>query len=80
LSLSHVVDVNDILVMTPQILLNALDRKEIDSLGLFSLLIFDECHWMMKNHPYNKIMADYYIDVLLSQTASATPLRLPQAS
>jgi len=76
LSLSNVVEVNDVLVMTPQILLNALDGNEVASLSAFSLLVFDECHHMKKHYPYNDIMSRYYIDVKLSD--SPTSLRLPQ--
>jgi len=76
LSLRNVVEVNDVLVMTPQILLNALDSGEVQSLSVFSLLIFDECHHMKKHYPYNDIMSRYYIDEKLVN--SPTSLRLPQ--
>ena len=77
---SHLVDGTDVLIMTPQILLNALERKDVESLSVFSLLIFDECHRMSKNHPYNQIMSVYYVDLLLSQNSSENPPRLPQVS
>jgi len=76
LSLRNVVEMNDVLVMTPQIVLNALDRGELQSLCVFSLLIFDECHHMKKHHPYNDIMARYYVDLKLAR--SPMSLRLPQ--
>lgn len=76
-SLSHLVANNDVLVMTPQIMLNGLKKGEIESLSLFSLLIFDECHCMNKNHPYNQIMSTYYVDVLLSSDPGSAG-RLPQ--
>jgi len=76
MSLSNVVEVNDVLVMTPQILLNALDSNELPSLSVFSLLIFDECHHMKKHYPYNDIMSRYYVDEKLSD--SPMSLRLPQ--
>lgn len=76
LSLKHIVEVNDVLVMTPQILLNALSNNELQSLSVFSLLIFDECHHMKKHYPYNGIMSRYYIDEKLA--GSLTSLRLPQ--
>ena len=76
MTLGSVVDVNDVVVMTPQILLNALDCGELPSLCVFTLLIFDECHHMKKHYPYNDIMARYYVDEKLS--SSATSWRLPQ--
>ncbi|KAF9615049.1 hypothetical protein IFM89_021620 [Coptis chinensis] len=50
---------NDVLVMTPQILLDAL-RKAFLSLKLVCLLVFDECHRATGNHPYTKIMKEFY--------------------
>jgi len=76
LSMRNVVEVSDVLVMTPQILLNALESGEVQSLSVFSLLIFDECHHMTKHYPYNNIMSRYYVDEKLAR--SSTSLRLPQ--
>ncbi|XP_022132011.1 endoribonuclease Dicer homolog 3a isoform X2 [Momordica charantia] len=45
--------------MTPQILLDAL-RKAFLSLGTVCLMIIDECHRATGNHPYTKIMKDFY--------------------
>ncbi|PSS19311.1 Endoribonuclease Dicer 3a like [Actinidia chinensis var. chinensis] len=50
---------HDILVMTPQILLDAL-RKAFLSFEMLSLMIVDECHRATGNHPYTKIMQDFY--------------------
>ncbi|KAK8543151.1 hypothetical protein V6N13_136315 [Hibiscus sabdariffa] len=50
---------HDVLVMTPQILLNAL-RKAFLSLEMMSLMIIDECHHATGNHPYAKIMKEFY--------------------
>ncbi|XVE70817.1 hypothetical protein DITRI_Ditri10aG0101000 [Diplodiscus trichospermus] len=50
---------HDVLVMTPQILLDAL-RKAFLSLEMMSLLIIDECHRATGNHPYAKIMKEFY--------------------
>ena len=76
ISLSDVVEVSDVVVMTPQILLNSLDRGELASLSVFTLLLFDECHHMKKHYPYNDIMAQYYVDQKLS--GSRPSLCLPQ--
>ncbi|XP_022754727.1 endoribonuclease Dicer homolog 3 isoform X2 [Durio zibethinus] len=50
---------HDVLVMTPQILLDAL-RKAFLSLEVVSLMIIDECHRATGNHPYAKIMKEFY--------------------
>ncbi|XP_059641179.1 endoribonuclease Dicer homolog 3 [Cornus florida] len=50
---------HDVLVMTPQILLDAL-RKAFLSIEMISLMIIDECHHATGNHPYTKIMKEFY--------------------
>uniref|UniRef100_A0A5B7CE62 Uncharacterized protein n=1 Tax=Davidia involucrata TaxID=16924 RepID=A0A5B7CE62_DAVIN len=50
---------HDALVMTPQILLDAL-RKAFVSLEIVCLMIIDECHRATGNHPYTKIMKEFY--------------------
>ncbi|XVF48783.1 hypothetical protein PTKIN_Ptkin03bG0216400 [Pterospermum kingtungense] len=50
---------HDVLVMTPQILLDAL-RKAFLSIEMMSLIIIDECHRATGNHPYAKIMKEFY--------------------
>jgi len=47
--------VSQIVVMTPQILLDAL-RHAFLTMNVMSLLIFDECHRACGNHPYSQIM------------------------
>jgi endoribonuclease Dicer len=44
------------MVMTPQILLDAL-RKAFLSIEMIRLMVLDECHWASGNHPYAKLMA-----------------------
>ncbi|XVF35247.1 hypothetical protein REPUB_Repub18cG0129200 [Reevesia pubescens] len=53
------VNEHDVLVMTPQILLDSL-RKAFLSLEMVSLMIIDECHRATGNHPYAKIMKEFY--------------------
>ncbi|XP_020236555.1 endoribonuclease Dicer homolog 3a isoform X2 [Cajanus cajan] len=50
---------NDVLVMTPQVLLNAL-RKAFLRIEMISLIIIDECHRAIGNHPYTQIMKEFY--------------------
>jgi len=76
LSLKNMVELSDVVVMTPQILLNALDSGELPSLSVFTLLIFDECHHTNKHYPYNDILSRYYVDEKLVN--SPLSLRLPQ--
>ncbi|XP_042485493.1 endoribonuclease Dicer homolog 3a [Macadamia integrifolia] len=49
----------DVMVMTPQILLDAL-RKAFMTLEMVCLMIFDESHRAIGNHPYTKIMKEFY--------------------
>ncbi|KAF7840248.1 endoribonuclease Dicer-like protein 3a [Senna tora] len=50
---------HDVLIMTPQILLDAL-RKAFLRIETVCLLIIDECHRATGNHPYAKIMKEFY--------------------
>ncbi|GFP81473.1 endoribonuclease dicer homolog 3 [Phtheirospermum japonicum] len=50
---------HDVLIMTPQILLDAL-KKTFLSLEAFCFVILDECHRATGKHPYARIMEDYY--------------------
>ena len=52
------------MVVTAQVLLNALKKKEIDSIKQFSMIVFDECHHTDNYHRFNEIMS-LYMDLKL---------------
>ena len=69
----------DVIVMTPQIMLNSLVNGDVVSLSLFTLIIFDECHHTIKNNPYNGIMG-HYIDEKFEAEEMQKSAHLPQVS
>ncbi|NXK46772.1 DDX58 helicase, partial [Chauna torquata] len=72
-SVEKVIQDNDIIVLTPQILLNSFEDGTLTSLSIFTLMIFDECHNTTGNHPYNVLMARY-----LEQKFDSPASQLPQ--
>ena len=58
LVLSSLLKTNDIVVCTPQILLNDLTHKKI-SLENISLIVFDECHQCEGQSSYAGVMIEY---------------------
>ena len=52
-----------IMVSTPQVLLDALRHGYIILGRDISLLIFDEAHHAVDNHPYNRIMQEFYFNI-----------------
>ncbi|MEJ1277067.1 DEAD (Asp-Glu-Ala-Asp) box polypeptide 58 [Cricetulus griseus] len=71
-SVQHIIENYDIIILTPQILVNSLNNGTIPSLSVFTLMIFDECHNTSKNHPYNQIMFRY-LDHKLGQSPDPLP-------
>ncbi|XP_060069486.1 antiviral innate immune response receptor RIG-I-like [Ylistrum balloti] len=62
----------DVLVVTAQLLVNALLEKNV-RITDFSLLVFDECHHTNLKHSFNRIM-HHYIDHKLDRDADPRPL------
>lgn len=86
--LRYILKSYDVFVMTAAILFNSLrsplkvqdpnnldDADKLDSIGAFSLIVFDECHHCDKEHVYNRIMREYYLPVKLNGSAG---VELPQ--
>ncbi|XP_036186505.1 antiviral innate immune response receptor RIG-I isoform X1 [Myotis myotis] len=72
ISVDQIVENNDIIILTPQILVNSLKNGTIPSLSVFTLMIFDECHNTSKLHPYNVIMF-HYLDQKLGGSSDPLP-------
>ena len=75
--LKYLLQNQNIVVMTAQILVNALNSKnkeETVDLRDITLLLFDECHHADKEHSYNRIMEKY----LALKSQAGTQHRLPQ--
>ncbi|NXQ30333.1 DDX58 helicase, partial [Alaudala cheleensis] len=72
ISVENVIQDSDIIVLTPQILLNSMEKGILSSLSIFTLMIFDECHNTTGNHPYNVLMARY-LDQKLDSSANQLP-------
>ncbi|XP_077993635.1 ATP-dependent RNA helicase DHX58-like [Glandiceps talaboti] len=70
------IQTNDIIITTGGILKNSLEEKKT-SLSMFSLIVVDECHHAMKDHPYNMIMVNY-LRMKNDHAASASSIRRPQ--
>ncbi|XP_061171542.1 antiviral innate immune response receptor RIG-I-like isoform X2 [Saccostrea echinata] len=71
-TLNEWIERRDLLVVTAQILLNAL-RDGIVSVTDFSLMVFDECHHANDNHSYNMIM-NKYLDIKFQERENAKNL------
>ncbi|PFH49493.1 hypothetical protein AMATHDRAFT_63058 [Amanita thiersii Skay4041] len=52
-----------IMVTTPQVLLDALRHGYIRLGRDVNLIVFDEAHHAVSNHPYNRIMQEFYFDL-----------------
>lgn len=72
LNVRMLIENHDIVVMTAQILVNALLSGNLPSLELLSLILLDECHNTTGKHPYNNIMTRY-LDTKLSSSTHSLP-------
>jgi ERCC4-related helicase len=65
------------MVSTPQVFLDALRHGYI-SLGKdISLLVFDEAHHAVDNHPYNRIMMEFYFDLPVRMSSNSSEIVRP---
>ncbi|KAF8625629.1 hypothetical protein AX17_006814 [Amanita inopinata Kibby_2008] len=55
-----VLDTHPIMVTTPQVLLDALRHGYVYLGRDINLIVFDEVHHAVSNHPYNRIMQEFY--------------------
>ncbi|XP_018409963.1 PREDICTED: probable ATP-dependent RNA helicase DDX58 [Nanorana parkeri] len=67
-----IIEQNDIIILTPQILINCLNTGLLPSLSIFTLMIFDECHNTIGQHPYNVLMFKY-LDLKLDSPGQKLP-------
>lgn len=51
------------MVSTPQVFLDALRHGYLVLGRDICLLVFDEAHHAVDNHPYNRIMQEFYFDL-----------------
>jgi len=51
------------MISTPQVFLDALRHGYISLGNDISLIVFDEAHHAVDNHPYNRIMMEFYFDL-----------------
>ncbi|NXV94618.1 DDX58 helicase, partial [Calonectris borealis] len=72
-SVEKVIQDSDIIVLTPQILVNSIEEGVLSSFSIFTLMIFDECHNTTGKHPYNVLMTRY-----LEQKFDSSANQLPQ--
>lgn len=66
-------------MLTPQILVNSMEKGILSSLSIFTLMIFDECHNTTGNHPYNVLMTRY-LDQKFDSSANQLPQVRPSLS
>lgn len=79
ISVENVIQDSDIIVLTPQILVNSMEKGILSSLSIFTLMIFDECHNTTGNHPYNVLMTRY-LDQKFDSSANQLPQVRPSPS
>jgi hypothetical protein len=68
----------DVLVATPQLVVDMLRHAVVPGLWVFDTLVFDEAHHCKGGHPYNRIM-EYYKEPLPSP-AAPSPAPAPATS
>ena len=71
---TDILEKNDVLITTPQLLLDVLDAKHLH-LSAFGVLIVDECHHCAGSHPFARVFAEHY-NRLVSEPGIDQPLVL----
>ena len=68
---------HQIIVSTPQVLLDALRHGHIIMGRDIRLIVFDEAHHARDNHPYNKIMQEFYFQLPSRQATDSKGMVRP---
>ena len=68
-----VLEKHQIIVSTPQPLLDALRHGYVNIGRDISLLVFDEAHHAVRNDPYNQIMKEFYFRVPVVEPSFRSP-------
>jgi len=68
---------HDVVLTTPQVLVNAIKDTGPDLMRHITLLFIDECHETKKEHACKKLMS-VYLDAKLTRRKNQQPLPLPQ--
>jgi len=66
----------DVLCLTPQILVNNLNRDSVPSLSRFSLMVLDECHHARGSDPYAQLMRKYLIEKIEKNVRGLPQVRI----
>ena len=69
--LHMLIEGHSIVILTPALIENTIQRHDAKFMSKFTLMIFDECHHTQKKTNYNRLMTRYH--VLKSQNETHLP-------